>query len=116
MKTETVKNPIKSYTDLEQSKVLADIIPHVTADMILCEYEDGSWYCEEWLDKPYTSQQEHICWSLSALLNILPSASLDSSDEHYFRIHCFDKFSEWYDNPIDACVSMIVRLHELNLL
>ena len=55
-------------------------------------------------------------WSLAALLNVLPSATLDTSDGHHYRLHCMERFSEWYDNAIDACVVMIERLHEQKLL
>lgn len=56
------------------------------------------------------------CWSLAALLGALPSATLDSSDDHHYRLHCMERYTEWHDNPVDACVAMIKRLHELNLL
>lgn len=56
------------------------------------------------------------CWSLAALLSVLPTFTIDCSDDHYFRVHCQQKFSEWHNNPIDACVAMIERLHKLKVL
>lgn len=99
---------MKSYTDFNQSKKLAEILPLETADMCYpLPCEDG--------DKPLLEQGgfgSTPCWSLVALLDILPSATLDSSDDHHYRLHCNEKFTEWHDNPIDCCVAMIDRLHE----
>lgn len=39
-----------------------------------------------------------------------------SSDDHHYRIHCMERFTEWYDNAIDACYKMILKLHELKKL
>ena len=63
------------------------------------------------------------CWSLAALLSIIPQANLDSikpDDKKYWI--CYAYFasdwhcSVWCDNPVDACVSMIIKLHELKML
>lgn len=107
---------MKSYTDIEQSKKLAEILPHESADM-------GFYYSKD----PYAARNQMWvgtkvenadlpAWSLAALLNVMPNATLDSSDDHHFRMHCKGMFSEWHDNSIDACVAMIVRLHEEGLL
>ena len=99
---------MKSYTDLEQSKKLAEILPLESADMFYRSNGiDVKFMWEHTAQKVTTP-----CWSLAALLIILPTFSIDSSDDHYFRIHCQQKFSEWYDNPIDACYEMIVWLKE----
>lgn len=69
------------------------------------------------------------CWSLAALLDILPkyiSGSVLRMDmsENYFTLW-FDDLSGIVDeilpditkdNPIDACYEMILKLHELKLL
>jgi hypothetical protein len=127
---------IKSYTDLEQSKKLAEILPLESADMNYNNYPinvmDSVFEYRTELSDYNTAQKvlsecfknvmfgtllEVIpCWSLSALLSVLPSATLDSSDDHHFRIQCKNKFTEWHDNAIDACCEMILKLHELNLL
>ena len=65
---------MKSYTDIEQSKVLADILPLESADMGYL-WNGISSFCEY----PVSNQTifkkiENIpCWSLAALLNLLPS-------------------------------------------
>ena len=125
---------MKAYTDLEQSKKLAEILPLETADMWLAERYAGhatmdyQYVVEETpyyylsLKKPSIDNysQDTIkdipCWSLTALLDVIPSVSLDSSDDHHYRLRCKERFSEWHDNPIDACVAMIEKLNELKLL
>ena len=120
---------IKSYSDLQQSKVLAEILPLESADMhYLYDYN-----FEELESIPtITEEDDHFalfpkdvrCWSLAALLGILPVTATLLKDENISNIgdvkyncecsmvntHC------WFDNPVDACYEMIIRLHELNLL
>lgn len=119
---------IKSYTDLEQSKKLADILPLESADM--------KWYFwKDEIDAPKTptfgysktaaesyKDTEAIylpCWSLAALLSVLPDYSLHSNPNGtVFVVSDFKKpmMSDDYDNPVDVCVAMVEKLHELKLL
>ena len=104
---------MKSYTDIEQSKKLAEILPIESADMCFYYKDDIPQLT------PFVKHNNRFyipCWSLAALLGVIPSASLDSSDDHYFRMHCKEKFSEWYDNPVDVAFEMILKLKENNLL
>ena len=59
---------MKSYTDVEQSKKLAEILPNKTADM---------WYHPYLSDYPDYVERCSIhnipCWSLAALLEQMPS-------------------------------------------
>ena len=110
---------MKSCTDLEQSEKLAEILPLESADM--CRSNDGTAIKID--ANPYSVRKimwkdyEVIpCWSLAALLGVLPSSTLDSSNDHHYRLHCMERFTEWYDNPIDACYEMIMRLNEQKLL
>ena len=117
---------IKSYTDISQSKKLAEILPIESADQTWARIAIAGVN----LDVPEELQYIHNgdmpfqyysgiglpCWSLSTLLNVMPSVTLDSSDDHHYRLRCKERFSEWHDNPIDACVEMLLRLHELKLL
>ena len=107
---------MKAYTSLEQSKKLAEMLPVESADM---RYHTISHYnpypCGEivyTVEFGKTSDIDIPCWSLTALLNVLPSATLDSSDDHHYRLYCNEKFTDWYDNPIDCCIAMIDRLHD----
>jgi len=128
---------IRAYTTIEQSRKLAEILPLESADMyyqyVLPKSDKIKHNPEignpvnalKWYNKGYTaSGKEPItldeycvpCWSLAALLGVLPVFTIDSSDDHYFRIHCQQKFSEWHDNLTDACYEMILKLNELKML
>ena len=62
---------IKSYTDIEQSEKLAEILPLESADMHYEDCEDGfKIHCEP---SPFGYEYNIPCWSLSALMNLLPS-------------------------------------------
>ena len=103
---------IKSHTDIKQNRRLAEILPIESADMYY-------WCGEELRIGGYRAMDidyDIPCWSLAALLNVLPSATLDSSDDRYYRVHCMGRYTEWYDNPIDACYEIILKLHELKNL
>lgn len=108
---------IKSYTDIEQSNELVEILPIESADMWFYPYpNDEYWYDVPNMGNADKKYNQLPCWSLTALLNVLPSATLDSSNDHHFRIHCMKRYTEWYDNAVDACVEMIIRLNELKIL
>ena len=128
---------IKSYTDIEQSKKLAEILPLESADM--CYVNDGTTIKID--ANPYTvcysmwkdCVVEIIpCWNLAALLDIIPYA-IYKSDNEFYRLGIdkgYNDYAVWYnnngftvddldvasDNFVDACVEMIIKLHELNLL
>ena len=118
---------IKAYTDLEQSRKLAEILPLESADMwyqhIGFSFKDGS---KKLIYLPMVvrdneSDKDVPCWSLAALLNIIP---YHSSHRTYsgWRCDSYDKegelhmFGEPSDNPVDACYETILELHERNLL
>ena len=126
---------MKSYTDIKQSKTLVNILSLESADakygyIAPYEYSDRMYdegydeipYPIAFIKKDYSNffveeyDDELPCWSLAALLNVLPSATLDSSDDHHYRIHCMGRYTEWHDNAIDACYEMILKLHELKNL
>ena len=115
---------MKSYTDIEQSKKLADILPIESADMRYAPFGD----VHPWVWEGEVLETGSIpCWSLSALLNAIPSdytpiltrgtdypvetgdwcAYLDNEEVCKFR----DSISI-ADNPIDVCVEMIIKLHK----
>lgn len=137
---------IKNYTDLEQSKKLAEILPLESVDGFW-DYHN-MWYSEgdEWEgyeDYPraepyleYTREENEWkedksdvpCWSLVALLNVLQEINgipltlekvkaKDGYEGYYYHIEYKDIVLIPYSkNPIDACYEMVMRLHELNLL
>lgn len=117
---------IKSFTDISQSKKLAEILPVDSADMRYAPFGDTHpWVWDE--EVKLLERGSIPCWSLSALLNILPD---ESDNDHFLTLQkekneyccCYedingDSFTHVFAvNPIDACVEMIIRLNELNLL
>ena len=121
---------IKSYADLQQSKKLAEILPLESADM--------GWYYSRnpqaarnqmWVGTK--AQNADIpCWSLAALLSVLPLFIEFKGNKYYLRFmkdyveyandeisitgRCLHTIGN--NNLIDACVDMILKLHESNLL
>ena len=115
---------IKSYTTIEQSRKLAEILPIESADMYWYLATKGNH--KAMFNEGYNEYGdfELPCWSLSALFNVLPEGVI----ENYYAPNLQKengKYSISYgneellcvaDNPIDACVKLILKLHELNLL
>ena len=127
---------IKSYTDINQSKKLAEILPLESADMYFEEVCNlpkvivGNYIlhnqCME--DKDYKKTSNPVlspAWSLSALLDVLPFPMLYMEmvagmilwrcECHFIETGEVVKI-EHYDNSIDACVAMVEKLNELKLL
>jgi len=133
---------MKSFTDLEQSKKLAEILPLESADMcfkcfgeetydlIFCEVSYSEWAKEykEVFDK--AGLQLIPCWSLAALINIIPQELFDGeyiinitegvnhkwiiSYDPPYEISSYTSASN--DSLIDCCVEIIIKLKERNLL
>lgn len=134
---------IKSYTDIEQAKKLAEILPLESADAkygYIAPYEysdrmydegyDGIPYPIAFIEKDYSNffveeyDGELPCWSLAALLNVLPDGTdiiKEEADTENERYMCTvgindDIISTFANNPVDACYEMILKLHELKML
>lgn len=125
---------IKSYTDIEQSRKLAEILPLESADMwwSRCTIIDFgyntlkiSYAVEPCNISQFRNTKEDVpCWSLSALLGVLdyPQLSKDKlgSGKEGWMVSVYPNDcrydSCWHDNPVDACYEIILKLHELNLL
>lgn len=80
---------IKSYTDIEQSKKLAEILPLESADMYW--WSSGRrHYIEAMDDGDFNEKEGHIrAWSLAALMNLLPSKFTEKGkySETTYEIH-----------------------------
>jgi len=80
---------MKSYTDIEQSRKLAEFLPIESADMFLAlngTVPVMSKYIDDGL---VTADNTAIpCWSLAALMNLLPSEFIEKSEysESTYRI------------------------------
>lgn len=131
---------IKSFTDISQSRKLAEFLSLEHADMIwvltnpdlpmikAIAYEDS--------DKNNKYYEILPAWSLSSLLGVLPFHLIVNNQRYAFSMHKglnkdgetyvfkYNVFNtdiclystDYYNNPIDACVDMVEKLHELNLL
>lgn len=128
---------IKSYTDIERSKVLAEILPLDSADYFykycIGHYNSIYYRLETYpYNKGANKNHDIPCWSLSALLNVLPKIYYPVKDHKTDLIlgKPKDKWCVLYwdttgmqhgeetlgDNPVDACVDMIVKLKEKNMI
>lgn len=119
---------MKSYTDLEQSKMLAEL-PLESADMWWLYITSQGKYIAMTYEEPdphYLARMEGYgikkaaikCWSLAALLDVLPSGKvlLHDKGNHGYKCICNNIDTYYYNNPVDACVEMILILKEKNLL
>ena len=116
---------MKSYTNIPQSKKLAEFLPIDSADMFYTSLNrDYPWI---WIDKHLMEVDDIPCWSLTALLNIMPDRiddshflTLDKEGKEYCC--CYEDINgnsfkhEFADNAIGACYEMILELKENNLL
>lgn len=133
---------MKAYTDISQSKKLAEILPLESADMSINHSLLHNMTTV--LTTPYKKLHEFFsgdtpdttlpCWSLAALLDQLEDMIYDEEgnqwqlvlkkvnvqyDIYYLNI-CAEQdnieLDRFYDDLIDCCYEMIVKLKERNLL
>lgn len=132
---------IKSFTDLQQSKKLAEILPLESADMYYLFWrQDGKAinYAPFVADGHEERGEQRIfdyvpCWSLAALLETIPQEIFDEEyiinitegwnnrwmltyDDFEDRNHSYYGLSIDADNLVDACYEIILKLKEKNLL
>ena len=121
---------IKSYTDIEQSRKLAEILPIESADMY--------WFRDDTETPkiyPKNMMKDSVsvtlpCWSLTALLNILnsidgwyPGIDAQVGEDNLWRI-CMFSYETGSDistaatnkELVDTCYEVILKLKEKNLL
>lgn len=110
---------MKSYTDIEQSKKLAEILPLESADMYWMHVERegfNDWWKVETIQGAFKPSSMDIpCWSLAALLSLLKRPTLHQTNDGKWYCDIIDNrtyFSKHYDNPVDALYEMILKLHE----
>ena len=128
---------IKSYTDLDQSKKLAEILPLESADAfypwreLIKDYD--SIYVPEKMLMSDIEENDILAWSLASLLEQLPYELCDDDgnstylqmnkdDDLYQLVYTepYDNFesieTNRYEHFVDACYELILKLYELNLL
>ena len=111
---------MKSYTDLNQSKRLAEILPTESADMYW-EYDFTKHECTL---KIMDEQFDDTCiraWSLAALFDVLPKIINNETlfietSASLWHVGYRNIYTARADNPVDACYEMIIKLHEQNIL
>lgn len=127
---------MKAYTDIEQSKKLAEILPLESADVIwnLTNPDLPNIRAIPYESSDYSNKYLNIipAWSLAALLNVIPY-TIYKSDNEFYRLGIdkgYNDYAVWYnnngftitdldvasDNFVDACYEMIIRLNELKML
>ena len=122
---------MKSYTDLEQSKKLAEILPLESADMRFCfSHNLGGRVIGHY---PMIGREPSMgtipCWSLAALLSLIKDkcgyfefvylkrtydGRANPLDDVY-RLST-DVYDVYNKEAVDACCEMLVKLYKLNLL
>ena len=124
---------MKSYTDLEQSKKLAEILSLESADMHYCLEQRDVITGYEIGITPYTKAKSFVgkcnivdvkpAWSLAALLNLCPTINEKQPILTRGKItrlwYCYyedETDTQTYDNSVDAVFEMIQLLHEQKLL
>lgn len=147
---------MKSYTDIEQSKKLAEFLSIESADSHYVRQThdfrgntvDGKWSHPKYgnpnsryanyIVQNFSSYETIPCWSLAALLSILPIVYINNEKEVCGPLHIDITDSEtpfvlWYvnilhkgniveiqtkeyDNLVDTCYEMIILLKEKDLL
>lgn len=117
---------MKTFTDFNQSKILAKFLPVESADLYYLAKDDRG---IEFFSNPSVKDGvcEDIdvpCWSLAALLCVLPQTVrlVGTPKDSYWYCECVNANIQWYasvgntDNPVDACYEMIVKLNKHNLI
>lgn len=129
---------IKTYTDIEQSKRLAEFLPLDSADCYWSYDSLQGFHRIEWFEEGYNKQaqlreKDIPCWSLVALLEIIPVIIERANNRYRLRMDKSEKdFDIWYEdidsglvqldldiitpNMVDTCVEMIEKLHNEKLL
>ncbi len=117
----------KICTDIEQSKKLTKLLPTESADMyyFLDPTPAGNIYhlTVQRVDVgvknlPQYDEGDIPCWSLVALLSLLPKGTNISTPKPVNELSycCWNQYNEIYaDNPVDAAFKMLVWLKENNL-
>lgn len=114
---------MKGYTNLEQSKKLAEILSLESADMYYSKTKILNSDETDYIVKVGTPIviTDVPCWSLAALLDVLPktinhNTLFIETSPALWHIGYRGTYIARSENLIDACYEMILELRELNLL
>ena len=121
-------NKLKSFTSIEDSKILSEILPLESADMHYATWTilNGEFIVSPNQGRTIEDLQEDYgnqiipCWSLAALLEVMnePELIRNSGGKWLIRVWYYGYLYSkgGYYNPVDACVGMIKRLQKVKLL
>lgn len=121
---------MKSCTNIQQSKKLAEILPLYSADMKYTYYGFGQYGITAVFGEPiefrFSGGKDIPCWSLAALFNYLreigffPEIDADKSgvtmNAELLSLAGVHNIKVKAETFIDACYEMIIHLHELKML
>lgn len=110
---------MKAYSDIEQSKKLAEMLPLESADMYYNKNPLENYYSPIPHIGNYSAMHDQIpCWSVATLLEVIRNNGRYElqmyEGGYYFEANGF--MTESYFNPVDACFEMILKLKENDLL
>ena len=115
---------IKSFTDISQSKKLAEFLPLESADMqyISFRHKDDT---IEWTPRLGTPSKYDIpCWSLAALIAFLKNQdscmSIRISNKEvtafYYKYMSWKEITIKEEEAVDACVGLIIKLKKNGII
>ena len=108
---------IKSFTSLEQSKKLAEILPLESADNYYAWHDERYYVVNKDCPYPFSLKEKIPCWSLAALLGVFPYYEINNNGVNIqLSIKGEALITEKGECLLDLVVNMIIHLHELNLL
>ena len=115
---------MKNYTSIEQAKKLVEFLPIKSADMGWNVFVDNTTRIlpiDDWdLSKNSGGNLKfYPAWSLAALLDVLPSGYVIVKNYHglyYVESRDHERSTNIFNNSVDACVKMILELHEFKVL
>ena len=133
---------MKAYTDIEQSKKLAEILPLESADMYIYKNIffgalscfNGTTQVGEYVKLTDKENKAYPCWSLAVLLQVLPLGIYDELDDRDYEleINMIDKMPRYVrlgdvyhsqfpydfekDTLLDNVVESIIWLNNNNYL
>lgn len=125
--------PIES-ADMHYVRKNRDIMgEHVESEWSYPKYGNPNSKHANYIVQNFSNYEKLPCWSLAALLEQLDDEIVDEYGNDYnlniikeglkYQLYYQDSWrqaedieTKYYDNLIDACYEMIMKLHELNLL
>lgn len=111
---------MRAYTNLEQSRKLAEILPIESADFHFSANLSPKGFLEipKWGNPKDANYSAFPCWSLTALIAVFPFWFLIHPTDRKMALRCNygNEVAVLSDNLVDAFVEMLLKLHELKLL